>query len=1585
MAADATINIDIMLSNLPKFQSDTDIINKALKFLGKETGSSMDESFKAETVKVVSQAEDTKKKINQQLDGKVETKVEIDATNAKEQTSRVKADVEAIPDKHATTIEADTTSARSNVNELSSTTENAINKVSSLKEKLSFGAIAGAATTAITTITGGIGDLVSEGVSASDAMDKFKSTMGFAGFDDTKITQASKSVKKYANDTVYELSDVANTTAQLAANGITNFTELTESAGNLNAVAGGNADTFKSVAMMLTQTAGAGKLTTENWNQLADAIPGASGVLQKAMKDNGAYTGNFRDAMEAGQISSDEFNQAITQLGQNKGAIEAAKSTSTFEGAIGSLQANVVSGIDDIIEHLGKKNLTDAIGFLSNTATGAFKIVGDGIQYVADHKSDVDEIGGSIKTIAETLGKSIWNTARIFITDIGEAFGLIDENAEATKEPLEVINDALKKVADHKDEIEMLGKAIVIMFAVKKGYEFVAMMNDARKAILEFTAVEKIMNAVSNGGGISLPGKKSKSSTASTTASTVANVANVAEDFIGKKSTGKAVAEVGGEAMEALGSASKFAKIGSGVAKAIPYLSLLAEIPTLMDSTKSTSAKVGNVGGSLGGGAAGAAIGTAILPGIGTAIGGGIGALAGSAGGEKLGKKIGKAIQKGLGKTKLKAPKISAGKAYDDLNKESKKYYSKKQKQDTADLKLLLKNGDLTEKEYNKRLADVKKNGENATKIEKMNKKDSAAIAKYYAQEKQELETKWNKKTQKDTDKWNQQILKDTQKYGANSYKVQEDIKKKNEALKKDETKKAKELDNQKLKFATKVTADEAKLHTTLNGKIKLAQKKQEKDLADFNKNKAKMTNAQLQNAVNKASEEASKVISLALKERDKKEDAAEKTYKSLTTAAKRMKDSTISDAEQTCKDTIAAANKQFKGNSAEAQKERLDAKTNAEKKRDGVVSAAKDQYTKTVNHAKNQRDGAKSAAETEFTSVSKNALSQKDSVVASAKSQSKGVVTHAKDQANSSMEANDKQGSGISGIWKNIASFFNKILKFFGGNSIKSDDYSGGYTPMKMPAYASGGVVGQAVGKALVGEAGMEARYSPYSGKIDFLGSKGAEIVDVGPNDYILNANDTQALVSGNYRGTLPGYANGKGDLDLGGFISKVKSGASDLFDNVSDGLSDVLNTLTNPGDTIKKIVEKTFNLDKENIGSVPNNISHGMVNKVVDSVTDVINKLKSAYEASAGGSGSRAEFLRIAEAQTGKPYVWGAEGPDSFDCSGLVKWALGQVGVSFPHYSGDQFNATDRVSRSDTKPGDLIFFGPGGSEHVGIMHDKNKFFAARAPNANPNIGFDPVDGFPEALAGFGRIKQLNDGGGGSAGAPSGSGVNRWKTQLIAALKANGVSTSDAYVNAWLRQISSESSGNQNAVQGGFTDVNTLSGDLAKGLLQTISATFNAYKFPGHSNIFNGYDNMLAAIGYAKARYGGNMLSVIGQGNGYADGGEVHGPTNALIGEDPSAPYEIVINPAKNTADALISKAIQARAQYKPASQTTQTIQNSYQNQSINQQGKTVIELYTTAELDGKKVSKEIAEPVQVELNNIARKQSILKTGRVK
>jgi cell wall-associated NlpC family hydrolase len=75
-------------------------------------------------------------------------------------------------------------------------------------------------------------------------------------------------------------------------------------------------------------------------------------------------------------------------------------------------------------------------------------------------------------------------------------------------------------------------------------------------------------------------------------------------------------------------------------------------------------------------------------------------------------------------------------------------------------------------------------------------------------------------------------------------------------------------------------------------------------------------------------------------------------------------------------------------------------------------------------------------------------------------------------------------------------------------------------------------------------------------------------------------------------------------------------------------------------------------------------------------------------------GGSGAAIEAVNAALGKQGDPYVWGATGPDSFDCSGLTQWAYKQAGVSLPRSTFAQVNAGTSVSQSDIQPGDLVFF---------------------------------------------------------------------------------------------------------------------------------------------------------------------------------------------------------------------------------------------------------------------------------------------------
>ena len=101
---------------------------------------------------------------------------------------------------------------------------------------------------------------------------------------------------------------------------------------------------------------------------------------------------------------------------------------------------------------------------------------------------------------------------------------------------------------------------------------------------------------------------------------------------------------------------------------------------------------------------------------------------------------------------------------------------------------------------------------------------------------------------------------------------------------------------------------------------------------------------------------------------------------------------------------------------------------------------------------------------------------------------------------------------------------------------------------------------------------------------------------------------------------------------------------------------------------------------------------------------------------------SGGVSAVLAYARAQIGKPYQWGAEGPDSFDCSGLTMMAWRQAGVYLSHYTGAQWGETSRVAISDLRPGDLVFYGSNGetSHHMGLYIGGGRMIEAPYTGAN-------------------------------------------------------------------------------------------------------------------------------------------------------------------------------------------------------------------------------------------------------------------------
>jgi len=116
---------------------------------------------------------------------------------------------------------------------------------------------------------------------------------------------------------------------------------------------------------------------------------------------------------------------------------------------------------------------------------------------------------------------------------------------------------------------------------------------------------------------------------------------------------------------------------------------------------------------------------------------------------------------------------------------------------------------------------------------------------------------------------------------------------------------------------------------------------------------------------------------------------------------------------------------------------------------------------------------------------------------------------------------------------------------------------------------------------------------------------------------------------------------------------------------------------------------------------------------------------------------SGVGGAAVAAAEREIGVPYVWGGTTPAGFDCSGLVMWAYAQVGVSLPHYSGAQYEDTTHIPLADIAPGDLLFYGPGGSEHVAMYVGGGSMIEAPYTGARVWITGVRTDG----LAGVGRV----------------------------------------------------------------------------------------------------------------------------------------------------------------------------------------------------------------------------------------------------
>lgn len=345
---------------------------------------------------------------------------------------------------------------------------------------IGFGAMMAIGQKAVSVVSGSLSGLTKETINTSDAMQKLQQAMRFSGYAEDEIQRiagATGTLKTYADKTVFSLQDVMSTFGSLSANGVKDAEKLTESVGNAVAVFGGGAQEFSSVALAFSQAMASGALHAQDWNQIVNASPQLAGGLRKELiKLNPVLGEDFKQAMEDGAITADLLGQAMNNIGMTDMAREAAQSVTTFEGAMGNLEATVTSGMQSIYDSFVKGKAVDAINQFNGKVESVFSRLQTWIpatmirleSYWKILKKEASQVSGAFGdafvAIRKELGKLI------------PAFGST-ESVNGFRDAIQGAGDVLQAFAgfleEHADIIARVIAELPKLIAGYKGFKIV--------------------------------------------------------------------------------------------------------------------------------------------------------------------------------------------------------------------------------------------------------------------------------------------------------------------------------------------------------------------------------------------------------------------------------------------------------------------------------------------------------------------------------------------------------------------------------------------------------------------------------------------------------------------------------------------------------------------------------------------------------------------------------------------------------------------------------------------------------------------------------------------------------------------------------------------------------------------------------------------------------------------------------------------------------------------------------------------------------------------------------------------------------